>query len=70
MLRMFERLKTPRKLMMGPWVHVRPHTSIPGPRIDFFHEVLRFFDFWLNGNDNGVMQGHGSDDLHAGVFSA
>jgi uncharacterized protein len=56
MLRMFERLKTPRKLMMGPWVHVRPHTSIPGPRIDFFHEVLRFFDFWLNGNDNGVMQ--------------
>jgi uncharacterized protein len=55
MLRMFTHFQCPKKLLMGPWVHTRPHASIPGPQIDFFHEVLRFFAHWLNNQDTGIM---------------
>lgn len=43
MWRMYERLKCPKKLLIGPWVHTRPHTSSPGPRIDHLRETARFF---------------------------
>lgn len=32
-----------------------PHEAFPGPRIDYLGEVIRFFDYWLKGIDNGVM---------------
>lgn len=54
-LRVFERLHCPKKLIIGPWMHILPDVGIPGPRIDFLHEMARFFDFWLNGTENGVM---------------
>ena len=53
MLRMFESLKAPKRLLMGPWVHSRPNASIPGPRMDHFHEMARFFGHYLRGEDTG-----------------
>lgn len=53
MLRMFTRLKTPTRLLMGPWVHQRPNASVPGPRIDYLNEVSRFFAHYLRDDDTG-----------------
>lgn len=53
--RMLEHLTVPRKAIVGPWVHVRPDAAYPGPKIDYFHELLRWWDYWLKGEDNGVM---------------
>ena len=30
-------------------------TAYPGPNLDWLHELVRFFDHWLKGIDNGVM---------------
>jgi hypothetical protein len=56
MLRTYTHLKVPKKLLMGPWVHSRPHTSVPGPRIDFINEIARFFAHWLRAEDTGIMR--------------
>src|SRR5262249_36067550 len=55
MLRMYERLKVPKKLLVGPWVHSRPNSSTPGPRIDYLDEEARFFAHWLRGEATGIM---------------
>lgn len=54
-LRIFEQLKAPKKLLVGPWSHTYPHESHCGPRIDIYIELLRWWDYWLKGIDNGVM---------------
>jgi putative CocE/NonD family hydrolase len=54
-LRTFANLQCPKKLMIGPWLHVQPHVGRPGPRIDHFREMARFYDYWLKGIDNGIM---------------
>jgi putative CocE/NonD family hydrolase len=56
MLRMYTQLKSPKKILMGPWVHTHPHLSVPGPRIDWMNEALRFFAHWLRNEDTGIMQ--------------
>jgi putative CocE/NonD family hydrolase len=56
MLRTYQNLKAPKKLLVGPWVHTRPNASTPGPRIDHFHEMARFFAQWLRGEDTGIME--------------
>jgi putative CocE/NonD family hydrolase len=56
MLRMYTQLKSPKKILMGPWVHTQPHVSVPGPRIDWMNEALRFFAHWLRNEDTGIMQ--------------
>lgn len=53
-LRMMEHLQGPRRLLMGPWSHMLPGESIPGPRIDHVPEMLRWWDRWLRGQPNGV----------------
>ena len=55
-LRMEENLKVPRRLLIGPWVHNRPHASVPGPRIDHHNEMARFFAHWLRDEDTGFME--------------
>jgi uncharacterized protein len=58
--RMQERcVNAPRRSIVGDWVHSFPDTAYPGPRIDWRHELVRFFDHWLRGADNGVMDGPG-----------
>ena len=45
---------TPRKAMSGPWGHTYPHQGVPGPAVGFLQEILRWWDRWLKGIDNGV----------------
>jgi putative CocE/NonD family hydrolase len=45
----------PCKTLVGNWVHAMPDYAYPGPNIDWLHELLRFFDCWLKGIDNGIM---------------
>ena len=53
--RVFDQLQVPKKLLFGPWSHTYPHKSHCGPRIDVFFELLRWWDPWLKGMDNGVL---------------
>jgi uncharacterized protein len=53
--RLLERLTVPRKGLIGPWAHAYPHFALPGPRIGFLQEMLRWWDYWLKGVDTGVM---------------
>ncbi|MGE5459463.1 MAG: CocE/NonD family hydrolase [Solirubrobacterales bacterium] len=52
--RTFEALRAPRRLLFGPWSHMSPISALPGPRIDHVREMLRWFDRWVKGEDNGV----------------
>jgi putative CocE/NonD family hydrolase len=54
MLRTYEHLRVPKRLVMGPWCHMLPPDSIPGPSIDLVSEMIRWWDRWLRGTDNGV----------------
>jgi predicted acyl esterase len=49
-------LSAPVKGIVGPWNHKYPHIGVPGPRIDFLGEMLRWWDHWLKGIDRGVAQ--------------
>lgn len=53
--RMLENLSVPRQGLIGPWGHKYPHQGVPGPAIGFLQELLRWWDYWLKGIDNGVM---------------
>ena len=55
MMRIFQNITTPKKMLMGPWVHSRPHQSTPGPRIDHLNEMARFFAHYLRDEDTGFM---------------
>ena len=55
-LRMLERcVNAPRRALIGNWVHDVPDDAYPGPNLDWLHEFVRFFDYWLKGVDNGLM---------------
>ncbi|MFW5934101.1 MAG: CocE/NonD family hydrolase, partial [Actinomycetota bacterium] len=45
----------PRKGLIGPWGHTYPDSGVPGAPINFVAESVRFWDHWLKGIDNGVM---------------
>jgi uncharacterized protein len=53
--RMSQAAAAPVKVLIGPWNHTWPHTAIPGPAIEWRAEVVRWFDHWLKGIDNGVL---------------
>jgi len=52
--RLLEHLDVPRQGLVGPWGHKYPHMGDPGPAIGFLQHVVRWFDHWLKGADNGV----------------
>jgi hypothetical protein len=54
--RLLAGLRVPRKGLVGPWAHLYPHEGIPGPPIGFLQEALRWWDRWLKGEDNGIME--------------
>ncbi len=54
-LPLLEGLASPKKALIGPWAHGWPHLARPGPAIGFMQEALRWWDHWLKGVDNGVM---------------
>ena len=53
--RMLEGLPGPRKGLIGPWAHAWPQAGPPQPTIGFLQEVIRWFDHWLKGEQNGIM---------------
>jgi hypothetical protein len=53
--RLLSRLHVPRKGLIGPWAHRYPHLGSPGPAIGFLQELRRWWDRWLLGIDNGIM---------------
>ena len=54
-LRLFQDLQAPSKVLIGPWNHALPDVAIPGPRIDYLREVLRWLDHWCKGKETGIM---------------
>ncbi len=54
MLGIFGQLTGPKRALIGPWSHQWPHNALPGPRIDWEHEALRWWDYWLKGIDTGI----------------
>ncbi len=49
-----ESIGAPVKGIVGPWIHKYPHFAVPGPRIGFLQEALRWWDRWLKGKETGV----------------
>jgi putative CocE/NonD family hydrolase len=54
-LRFLEGYPGPCKGLIGPWGHDYPQDGAPGPAIGFLQEAVRWWDRWLKGRDNGVM---------------
>ncbi|MGB2602734.1 MAG: CocE/NonD family hydrolase [Candidatus Sulfotelmatobacter sp.] len=44
----------PVKAIVGPWNHTFPNDAVPGPRIEWRDQAVRWFDHWLKGRDTGV----------------
>lgn len=54
-LRFLEGYPGPCKGLIGPWAHDYPEDAKPGPAIGFLQEAVRWWDYWLKGMDNGIM---------------
>jgi len=54
-LRLYQALTCPKKVLVGPWNHALPDGAIPGPRIDYLRELIRWLDHWNRGIDTGIM---------------
>lgn len=54
-LRLYQALTVPRKVWIGPWNHAMPDGAVPGPRVDYLKEVVRWLDHWCRGISTGIM---------------
>ncbi|ATN37377.1 peptidase S15 (plasmid) [Rhizobium sp. ACO-34A] len=54
-LRLMENLNVPRKGMIGPWTHMYPNWGVPGPKIGFLEECMRWWRHWLLDEETGIM---------------
>lgn len=54
--RLLENLNVVRQGLQGAWCHRYPHLGIPGPTVDFLSAARRWFDHWLKGIDDGLLQ--------------
>jgi uncharacterized protein len=52
--RSLPRFRAPARLLIGPWAHAATETSVPGPNIRLAPELIRWFDRWLKGIENGI----------------
>jgi predicted acyl esterase len=53
-MRLMKNLTATRKGLIGPWAHLYPDRALPGPGVNFLDEMLRWFDRWLKGTENGI----------------
>ena len=53
--RLLAGLSSPCKAVIGPWGHQYMHQAAPGPMMGYPDEALRWWDHWLKGADNGIM---------------
>jgi putative CocE/NonD family hydrolase len=49
MVRAYERIEAPRRLLVGPWLHTAPDVS-PFVKVDYLEELAEFFGHWLGGD--------------------
>lgn len=56
-LSLMKGLSVPRKGVIGPWAHVYPHDGVPGPAMGFLQDAVKWWDRWLKGIENDVMDG-------------
>jgi uncharacterized protein len=54
--RMLAQVKAPVKAILGPWNHTFPNDAEPGPQIEWRDQALRWWDYWLKGHNNGIME--------------
>ncbi|MEN3283878.1 MAG: uncharacterized protein V7607_5018 [Solirubrobacteraceae bacterium] len=54
-IRAYELVQGPKRLMVGPWMHTLPHDS-PFGAIDFLPIALRWWDHWLRGADDRLLE--------------
>ena len=52
---LYSQMASPKRLIVGPWLVQEPSDSVLGPRLDYHPLLLRWFDHWLKGEQNGVM---------------
>ena len=52
-LQWYSSLTTPKRLIMGNWAHGQQ--GMAAGEIDWMIEHLRWYDYWLKGIDNGIM---------------
>lgn len=48
---MYRNLTLPKKMIIGPWFHTQPKREV-----SLVIEHLRFYDYWLKGIDNKIME--------------
>jgi putative CocE/NonD family hydrolase len=53
-LEQYRRATGPKRLLVGPWVHMLPNVSVL-EALDYEWEIRRWFDYWLKGDETGVM---------------
>ena len=54
-IRLLENIEAPCRVVSGPWGHSYPNLSNIGPTVGFLQLALRWWDYWLKGIENGVM---------------
>jgi putative CocE/NonD family hydrolase len=50
----YDQVQGPKKFLVGPWVHIFPNFS-PLEQIDYMHDMIRWFDYWMKDKDTGIM---------------
>jgi uncharacterized protein len=55
MIRLLENISAPCRVVSGPWGHVYPNLGGPGPKIGFLQLSVQWWNHWLKGIENGVM---------------
>lgn len=47
--------KAPIMVEIGPWNHAWPEYGEPGPNYEWRQKAVRWWDYWLKGVDNGIL---------------
>lgn len=53
--RLLEHLPGPKLGIVGPWSHAYPCRGAPGPLIGYLQEALRWWKYWLAGEETAIM---------------
>lgn len=53
--RLLENLPGPKLGVNGPWSHAYPCRGAPGPLIGYLQEAVRWWRYWLCGEETGIM---------------